>query len=412
MVARRALAAMPRRRRHVKFTVLIPTRNRLEYLKLAVESVRRQDYEDWELVISDNRSDQPIGEYVASLADERIVYSRSEESLPVTENWNRALDLSHGDYVLMLGDDDALLPGYFRRMARLTERFDAPDAVYTKAVLLTYPGVDPARPQGFLQDLGCAGFFTGRSEPFVLDRASALGVVKAAMGFRLRFDFNAQFALFSRSLIDAVRRYGPFYQSDFPDYYSMNSAFLAASKIVVEPAPRVLIGVTPKSYGYFHVNSKEDEGREFLAGGSAERATGTNINVGWLSAVTAVERGIGREHGLRVNRRRYRFVQAAYVYERFISGRLGREEVRRLEREMPPLERWAYRIAAGAVGLVYRLLPESARLRAAQLGHRTVGQIPAVPQDEVDGRFKDALEVFEASARDPAAGPVAAALRQ
>src|SRR5436309_15029243 len=33
----------------VKFSVLLPTRNRLDLLKQAIETVRRQDYADWEI---------------------------------------------------------------------------------------------------------------------------------------------------------------------------------------------------------------------------------------------------------------------------------------------------------------------------------------------------------------------------
>ena len=99
----------PRSRAHLKFSILLPTRNRLEYLRLAVESVLRQDMQDWQLVVSDNCSEQDIEGYVSSLGDPRIVYRRTERLVPVTENWNRALAHSEGDYVIMLGDDDALL---------------------------------------------------------------------------------------------------------------------------------------------------------------------------------------------------------------------------------------------------------------------------------------------------------------
>src|SRR5262249_35001366 len=76
----------------VKVSVLIPTRERLEYLRYAVESVRRQTFSDWEIVIADNASSEDIGGYVDSLGEPRIVYRRSETPLPVTENWNVALD--------------------------------------------------------------------------------------------------------------------------------------------------------------------------------------------------------------------------------------------------------------------------------------------------------------------------------
>ena len=231
----------------MKFSVLLPTRNRLEYLKLAVESVLRQDIADWQLVISDNCSEEDIAGYVSSLGDSRIVYRRTERVLPVTENWNRALAASEGRYIVMLGDDDALLGGYLRRMDELTREFDDPDVIYTKALLFTYPEVDPAHPAGFLMDHGCAEFFAGASAPFALDPARALELVRDAMSFRLRYDFNAQFALISRRLIDSLLPYGDFYQSAFPDYYSMNAAFLRARRIVIDPNPRVVIGVTPKS---------------------------------------------------------------------------------------------------------------------------------------------------------------------
>jgi glycosyltransferase involved in cell wall biosynthesis len=377
----------------MRFSILLPTRNRLEYLKLAVESVLRQDMADWEVVISDNDSEEEIAGYVSSLSDPRIVYQRTERMVPVTENWNRALAHSQGDYILMLGDDDALLAGYLRRMDELIREFEDPDVVYTKALLFTYPGVDPAHPEGYLMDHGCAEFFAGASRPFVLEQRRALEVVRAAMAFRLRYDFNAQFGLISRRLIDSLRSYGDFYQSDFPDYYSMNAAFLHARRIVVDPNPRVVIGVTPKSYGYFHVNNREEEGRAFLAGKDTTAPTGTNINIGWLSAATALERGPGAAVGLQVDHRRYRFVQAANVYARYRAGAAAKADVRRLQRELPPLERLAYGVANGTLGLIHRLLPARLRLTMIGLANRVVGQLPPVSPTIVEGRYRDALDV-------------------
>jgi glycosyltransferase involved in cell wall biosynthesis len=391
----------------LKFSVLLPTRNRLEYLKLAVASVLRQDLADWQLVVSDNCSEEDLEGYVASLSDPRIVYHRTERVVAVTENWNRALAYSEGDYVIMLGDDDALLGGYLSRMDELVREFESPDVIYTKALLFTYPGVDPDRPAGFVSDLGCAEFFAGASAPFTLEHARALELVRAAMSFRLRYDFNAQFALFSRKLIDSLLAYGDFYQSAFPDYYSMNAAFLLASRIVVDPEPKVVIGVTPKSYGYFHVNRREAEGRAFLDGAGASSAVGTNINVGWLSAATAIEQGVGADFGLRIDHRRYRFVQAAHVYERYRAGTVDIEQVRRLERELPLLERWGYRVASGALGLVHRLLSKRLQAAMVSVGHRVVAQLPVVAPTIVEGRYRDILEVCSdrsASATEPAQG--------
>ena len=59
----------------VKLSFLLPTRDRLDYLKLAIETVRRQDDHEWEIVVSDNASTDDIGGYLEDLHDERIVYS-------------------------------------------------------------------------------------------------------------------------------------------------------------------------------------------------------------------------------------------------------------------------------------------------------------------------------------------------
>jgi hypothetical protein len=154
-----------------------------------------------------------------------------------------------------------------------------------------------------------------------------------------------------------------------------------------------VIGVTPKSYGYFHVNDKEDEGREFLGGAPAEAATGTNINVGWLSAARAIERGVGSLHGMRVDHRRYRFVQASYVYARYRAGRAGPDELARMERELPLLERLAYRGASAALALAHRALSPRLRERMIRLAHRVVGQLPAIDPATVEGRYRNALDV-------------------
>jgi glycosyltransferase involved in cell wall biosynthesis len=370
--------------------------------------VLQQDFEDWQIVISDNCSEDDIAGYVGELADPRIVYTRTERSVAVTENWNRALAHSSGDYIIMLGDDDALLEGYLRRMAELIARFERPDLIYTKSLLFTYPGVDPQRPDGFLMENGCAEFFNNATDPFVLAPEVARELVGAAMSFRLRYDFNAQFALIGRHLIESLREFGDFYQSAFPDYYSMNACFLRASRIVVDPHPRVVIGVTPKSYGYFHVNDREAEGRGFLDAAAASQAAGTNINVGWLSAMTDLEQGLGAQFGLRVDHRRYRLVQAAHVYLRFRSGAGTREEVRSFERELPLLERWVFRLADRSIAFVHGLLPQRLKAMWASLAARRVGQLATISPTIVDCHYSDILEVCAAQAA-PAGQPLASA---
>jgi glycosyltransferase involved in cell wall biosynthesis len=385
----------------MRFSALLPTRNRLEYLRFAVESVLRQDDPDWELVISDNDSEDDISGYVASLGDDRVKYVRTDRFVPVTENWNNALRHSTGEYVVMLGDDDALLPGYFSAMRRHIERFGAPEAIYTSAMLYAYPGVDRAAPRGYLQPYGYATFLRGATEPFVLDRAVAREAVSQAMDFRVRYGFNMQFALVSRALADRIAGEGEFFRSPFPDYFAMNMVMLRAAPLLVDPEPRVVIGVTPRSYGFFHANQLEREARSFLEGDDDGRRDsrdrllpGTNINNGWLLAMEAVSRAAG-DPELRPNRRRYRMLQALYVYEHHHFGSITREQLDDLRARLRRRERLVYDAGFAVAAAVARVLPPVARHAARHAFALAQRQTPYWRPGRDRGDYRDMREVLD-----------------
>jgi glycosyltransferase involved in cell wall biosynthesis len=348
---------------------------------MAVETIRRQDCPEWEIVISDNASEEDIAGWVRSLDDDRVLYARTAEFLPVTENWNAALARSSGDYVVMMGDDDGLRPGYIERMHELVERFDRPDIVYSGALLFTYPGVDPEQPEGELKVWTYADFFDGESEPFLVSRERRLAAVRRVMGLRLAYHFNMQLSLVSRSLIERVQRHGTFFQSPFPDYYATTAAFLEADRAVADPRPNVVIGVTPKSYGFFHQNKREQEGRALLeAHAGSPTLPGSNINDGWLGAIEAIQAAYGPDHGLRVNRRRYRALQASNVYTRHYRGEATADEVSKLEAGLPVPERFLYPTAYGVLRVLRRVTPGrvwfplATRLAPKQFPERAAGR--------------------------------------
>jgi 2-polyprenyl-3-methyl-5-hydroxy-6-metoxy-1,4-benzoquinol methylase len=385
------------------FSVLLPTRNRLEYLRHAVDSVLRQDDPDWEIVISDNDSEEDIAGYVASLADERVRYARTASFVPVTENWNNALRQSTGAYFVMLGDDDALLPGYFTAMREHIRSFDEPDAIYHGALLYTYPGVDAAEPRGSLKDYGYASFLRGAERPFVLPRATARGLVREAMDFKVRFGFNMQFACVSRAIADRIAGDGEFFRSPFPDYFAMNMLMLRAASIVADPEPRVVIGVTPRSYGFFHANKREREARSFLEGApgggaapdDADLLPGTNINNGWLQAMEAVSAAAG-DPGLRPSRRRYRMLQSLYVYEHHRFGEITDEQLRELQAHLGRGEKLAYGAAFGAASAAARVLPARARALARTGFALAQRQTPYWRPGQIPGSYRDMAEVLDA----------------
>jgi Glycosyl transferase family 2 len=400
----------------VKISVLLPTRNRLELMRHAVESVRRQSDEDWEIVISDNHSEEDIGGYVASLRDDRIRYLRTPGAVPVTDNWNNALAAAEGEYIIMLGDDDAILPGYFTTIRRLASEFSNPDVIYHSALLYAYPSVLPDAPEGYLKSYGYASFFGGARSPFVLDREVAQAMVQGAMSFRVLYGFNMQFATVSRRIVKQLQEDGgPFYRSPFPDYYAMNMLFLRAREIVIEPKPCVVIGVSPKSYGFFYANKRESEGKAMLAGAADGARTedadegllpGSNINTGWLQAmraVSAAKGGPGGPPAMRPNLRRYRMLQLAYVHQGFfLEESVSRQALEETRTHMSRWERALYGGGGRLLRLLDRALPSLVGRAIRDLLRRAQRQLPSWNPPSDPRRFENILEVCEAHEVDGA----------
>src|ERR1700730_3683859 len=110
----------------VRLSVLLPTRGGAEYLRGAIGSVLDQEG-DFELVVADNANTDETPAILASYAgDPRLRVVRSSEVVPVTENWMRALRAARGEYFLMIGDDDLLLPGFFARVEALLKVYGDP----------------------------------------------------------------------------------------------------------------------------------------------------------------------------------------------------------------------------------------------------------------------------------------------
>jgi hypothetical protein len=221
------------------------------------------------------------------------------------------------------------------------------------------------------------------------------------MDFRVRYGFNMQFALVSRSIADRIAGDAEFFRSPFPDYYAMNMLMLRAAPFVVDPRPRVVIGVTPRSYGFFHANQLEREARSFLEGDAGEAdgdrlalLPGTNINNGWLLAMETVSADAG-EPELRPNRRRYRMLQILYVYEHHHFGSITREEFDELHQELSRGERLAYGAIFAIASAFSRVLPARARALVRQAFALAQRQTPYWRPGRDRGPYRDVLEVLD-----------------
>lgn len=112
----------------LKVSIILATYNRAHFLDAAIESVRRQSFQDWELVISDDASTDDTAEKVKEWQkkDPRIVYRRNEKNLGIAGNYNAAFQAARGEYLAMLDDDDYWVADdkVERQVRFLDENFD------------------------------------------------------------------------------------------------------------------------------------------------------------------------------------------------------------------------------------------------------------------------------------------------
>lgn len=97
--------------------------NEEKFLRQALDSLLAQDFADFELIISDNASEdasQAISlEYAAR--DPRVRYHRNEMNVGATENFNRVFRFSCGEYFMWAGGHDVWAPTYLSRCLEVLE---------------------------------------------------------------------------------------------------------------------------------------------------------------------------------------------------------------------------------------------------------------------------------------------------
>lgn len=94
-----------------RFTIIIPTRDRCDTLAYTLQTCLQQNYQNFEVIVSDNYSSDQTKKFVSGLNHPNLKYINTGSRVSMSENWEFALQAVTGDYITIVGDDDALLPG-------------------------------------------------------------------------------------------------------------------------------------------------------------------------------------------------------------------------------------------------------------------------------------------------------------
>jgi glycosyltransferase involved in cell wall biosynthesis len=101
-----------------RVSIGIPTINRSSLALRAIRSALTQTYSDVELIVSDDASTDDTVERIREIRDPRLVLFEQKQRLGLVGNFDFCLRHATGEFFLLLGDDDVLLPTAMERLVQ------------------------------------------------------------------------------------------------------------------------------------------------------------------------------------------------------------------------------------------------------------------------------------------------------
>lgn len=158
-------------------TVAMPIYNAGKDLRLAVFSIIKQTFEDWEFIIIDDGSTDNSLQSICDINDARIIVMCDGENKGLAARLNEAIDLARGQYFARMDQDDISYPERFERQLNALRSNAELDLVATRAITIDVDNnATGLYPHSFTHDEICArpwlGFYfphptwLGRTEWF------------------------------------------------------------------------------------------------------------------------------------------------------------------------------------------------------------------------------------------------------
>lgn len=101
-------------------SIVVPTKNRYQYLKYLIDLILDLKSQDIELLIQDNSDNNvEITQYISEKKSTLLKYFYTERSISIQENTDLAIYNSSGEYICFIGDDDGITPNLVDAVKKL-----------------------------------------------------------------------------------------------------------------------------------------------------------------------------------------------------------------------------------------------------------------------------------------------------
>ncbi len=235
------------------FSVIIPQKDRAEYIGWTLRTCMVQDYPNFEVIVSDDCSEDNSVEVISELAkqDTRIKLFAHKEHLGMRDNFEFALSQVKPGYVMALGGDDGLVPGCIWEMYRIIKETGRQLLTWPQAAF-SYPIKEGGKNIFYVRRVKDTGVKFIKSEDFLN---------KIAKTFHYQVDDCPMFymkGVVSTQLVDRVKSRTPdhcFYYCPTPDGFSGVVLAGEVEDYAYTNRPLSIGGDTQKSQGKNYMRS-------------------------------------------------------------------------------------------------------------------------------------------------------------
>lgn len=234
-----------------KYTVVIPTRDRAETLAATLRTCIRQTYENFEIVVSDNCSNDNTKEIVGQFHDPRIQYINPGRRLSMSGNFEFALGHVADGFVMFIGSDDGVMPDAIEYVNSIVETHSV-DAVACRQATYVWPEFPDREIAGRL-------VFGGLREDVEVRNSKAW--IKKTLSFEAPYCFdlpNLYCGFVHKRIINKAYKNGKYFRSITPDAYSAFATAIFVDEYAFSHRPFSIAGASAKSNGASGLHSVGD----------------------------------------------------------------------------------------------------------------------------------------------------------
>lgn len=233
-----------------KVSLIIPVKDRKEYLYHTLRTCMAQDYQNFEIIVADDASTDGTKEMVRAMAamDSRITFIDRPVRIGMRDNFEDALNHIKEGYVMALGGDDGIQP---RGISRMVKKFEE-----TGAKLLTWCPPEYAYPMDYYPNGLFSIYYKGNShwvssKEYLARQTTLLAYIddKECPMFYIKGAAHI-------SLIEQVKSRtsdGRFYSCPTPDGYSGIVLSGEVDKFYFSSESFTINGVSPSSQGIAYI---------------------------------------------------------------------------------------------------------------------------------------------------------------